>query len=151
MSTFFELQNEIADAKFRKTVLLHLVEHLDANFRSVGGAPPKNVLLTDEKVQVPGHIFEAIVSDLLLAEAQGLDDVILSINNTFMSQAAVPAPDATGTASPAPAQEAAQPPPAPLPFVPGMQQPFIPPQPPVLPAAAPQDTPVTRRRRQAAR
>jgi hypothetical protein len=113
---------------------------LDANFRSVGGSPPKNVLLTDEKVQVPPHIFESTVADLLLAEANAHDEQIMVINSASLV-VAPPAPVA-----PPPVQEAA----APAPFIPGVQQPFVPPAPPVLPAEETQATPVTRRRRTAA-
>lgn len=141
MSTFFELQTQIADAKFRKTVLLHLVEYLDANFRSVGGSVPKNVLLTDEKSQIPPHIFESTVADLLLAEASLLDEEIMSINNASLvaaPPAAAPPPSAP------PSQDTAQ-----APFIPGVQQPFVPPPPPVLPVEETQVTPVSRKRRQA--
>jgi hypothetical protein len=148
MTTFFELQNQIADARFRKAVLLHLIEHVDSNFRSVAGAQPLKVLLTDEKVTVPPQVFEAIVTDVLLAEAQALDNDINTILNAAMGSTVV-------EAQPQPAPPPPEQQPTPQVFAPVVQQPFqitVPPAPPpILPEPEAQATePETTRRRRSA-
>lgn len=66
MSTFQELQAQLTAAKFKRTVVQYLIEHIDSNFRPIAGGEPKNKLMTDEKVPVPPAIFEAVVSEVLL-------------------------------------------------------------------------------------
>jgi hypothetical protein len=164
MTTFLDLSTQISDARFRKAVLLHLVEYLDTNFRAVAGMPPVKVLLTDDKVTVPPQVFEAIVAEVLLAEAQFIEEDISRISSASLvtvveAPAALPTPVAQTVVSP-PVQEAAPPPPPPAtpspppaPVV--VQQPFqitAPPAPPPVlqeptPAATQQPEPAGRRRR----
>jgi len=66
MSTFQELQAAITTAKFKRTVIQHLIEYIDSNFRPIAGGDPKNKLMTDEKVPVPPAIFESVVSEVLV-------------------------------------------------------------------------------------
>lgn len=66
MPTFQELQSKLTTSKFKRTVVQHLIEYIDTNFRPIAGGEPKNKLMTDEKVPVPPAIFEAIVSEVLL-------------------------------------------------------------------------------------
>jgi len=93
MTTFFDLQNQIADAKFKKSVLLHLIEYLDANFRSVAGAAAAKILLTDDKLPVPPQTFEAITTDVLLAEAQAIEEDINRIMNASLAATVVETPN----------------------------------------------------------
>lgn len=66
MSTFKELQDAMTSAKFKRTVIQHLIEYVDSNFRPIAGGDPKNKLMTDEKIPVPPAVFEAVVSELLV-------------------------------------------------------------------------------------
>jgi len=66
MSTFLELQSAMTTAKFKRTVIQHLIEYIDSNFRPIAGGDPKSKLLTDEKVSVPPAIFESVVSEVLV-------------------------------------------------------------------------------------
>ena len=66
MSTFQELQSQMTTAKFKRTVIQHLIEYIDTNFRPVAGGDPKNKLMTDEKVPIPPAIFESVVSEVLV-------------------------------------------------------------------------------------
>lgn len=66
MSTFQELQNQLTDAKFKRTVIQHLIEYIDANFRPIAGGDPKVKLLTDDKIPVPPSVFESVVSEVLV-------------------------------------------------------------------------------------
>lgn len=79
MPTFNELQQRLTTAKFRKAVLLHVIEYLDANFLPVGGQSPAQVLQTDDKLPVPVEIFEALNTDTFSAEVLQLETEIASI------------------------------------------------------------------------
>lgn len=87
MSTFNELSKRLSDAKFRKAVLVALIEHIDENFCPVGDSGPKSLLLTDEKLPVPVEMFESVVSDILSAEVEALDAEIAQINTTQLAPA----------------------------------------------------------------
>lgn len=65
MATLQEMQWRLHFVKNRKTILLHLIEHLDANFRSSGGEKPKSFLLTDDRTPVTDQDLEAVVTTLL--------------------------------------------------------------------------------------
>jgi hypothetical protein len=90
-TTFSELQNRLSDAKFRKAILLKLIEHIDENFLPNGGGEPKMLLLTDDKIPVPVAMFEAVVEDTLNAEVKQVDQVM---NNIMTAPIAAPAPQA---------------------------------------------------------
>ena len=62
--TFQELQDQVNALRFRRVIVNHLVEHLDAEFLPNLDQQPKKALLTDEKVRVPVEIFEAVAADL---------------------------------------------------------------------------------------
>lgn len=78
MATFLELQTHLDALRNKRTILAHLVEHLDAQFMPELDATPKMVLLTETKVKVPPESFDAVATDLnswikaLLAEEQKL-------------------------------------------------------------------------------
>jgi hypothetical protein len=101
--TFQELQQQLANARHRRTILLNLVEYIDVNFLPVGGSEPKMKLLDEERKPVPVEVFEAVASDTLSAEVQQLDQVINEILGANLSTPEPPPPEPT----PAP------PPPAP--------------------------------------
>lgn len=90
MSTFQELQSQLTKAKFKRTVIQHLIEHIDSNFRPIAGGDPKNKLLTDEKVPVPANIFEEVVSEVLLQVDGELETQMHSILSS-----SIQAPEAT--------------------------------------------------------
>lgn len=71
MSTFKELQQRMASAKFKATVYQHLIDHLETEFRPVAGKEATKVILTDEKIRVPDDTFEQVVSEI----ATGLKNV----------------------------------------------------------------------------
>src|SRR5512137_2298718 len=92
MSTFQELQASLTNAKFKRTVVQHLIEYIDSNFRPIAGGEPKNKLMTDEKVSVPPAIFEAIVSEVLLQVDGELESRVTEIlNSSIAGTAEVPA------------------------------------------------------------
>jgi hypothetical protein len=71
MSTFKELQQRMANAKFKATVYQHLIDHLETEFRPVAGKDATKVILTDEKIRVPDETFDQVVSEI----ATGLKNV----------------------------------------------------------------------------
>lgn len=79
MSTFQELQGQLTKAKFKRTVIQHLIEYIDSNFRPIAGGDAKNKLLTDEKVPVPANIFEEVVSEVLVQVDGNLEAQMHSI------------------------------------------------------------------------
>jgi hypothetical protein len=85
MSTFQELAKRHADAKFKKTALLHLIDYLDENFRASAGKDPKFTLTTDDKLPVPQEIFENITNDILLKIAQALENEINQIQSVTLA------------------------------------------------------------------
>lgn len=106
MPTFIELQTQLSTAKYRKAILLHLIEHIDENFRPVAGGEPKLKLLTDDKIPVPLEMFEAVAAATLSAEVDELDHEIAQI------MGAVLAPDpqsAPGPVLPTPVADEAAP------------------------------------------
>jgi hypothetical protein len=76
--TLAELTNKLNAAKFRRTVLGHMIEHLDAEFLVSTGDKPQKALLTEDKVRVPQQAFEEILEELshavksLMEEEQNL-------------------------------------------------------------------------------
>lgn len=101
MPTFNELQQRMSNAKFRKTILTYLVEHIDKTFVPASEGSTANVLLTDDQVKVPVEMFEAVIADTLSPEIQQIDQEIAHINGTELvqaqpqSEAAPPQPEGT--------------------------------------------------------
>lgn len=79
MTTFHELQTQLTAAKFKRTVIQHLIEYIDSNFRPIAGGEPKSKLMTDEKVPVPPATFEAVVSEVLLQVDGNLEAQVTEI------------------------------------------------------------------------
>ena len=88
MSTFQELQAQLTTAKFKRTVIQYLIEHIDSNFRPIAGGDSKNKLMTDEKVPVPPAIFESVVSEVLLQVDGDLEAMMTSILSSSIQVAA---------------------------------------------------------------
>lgn len=79
MSTFSELQESLNSAKHRRSVLMHLIEHIEGEFISqVQGGKAKQLLLTEDKVPVPQSAFDGVVEGML-KEVSGLEDDIETI------------------------------------------------------------------------
>lgn len=81
MSTFEEMHSRFMSLKYRRAVLRHLIDHVDENFRSIAGQPPKKMLLTDEKTAVPEEVFEALAAELNgleVAAAQEVENIMKS-------------------------------------------------------------------------
>lgn len=140
MATFAELQQKIASAKFKKTVLSHLIEYVDERFRASGGEEPKSCLLTDERVAVPQDVFESVVTGLLLKTSKDLDEEISAILGTTLRTQETAAPQPAheiwaSQESPPPQQQAAV-----LPFLQPIQAPVS------AQTAEPTRTPRTRSR-----
>jgi hypothetical protein len=87
MASFNELSTRLQQARYRKTILSHLIEHIDEVFMAHGGDSPKNFLLTDEKLSVPQDMFESVSTDILAAEIQQLDQ---EINNVLETELVAP-------------------------------------------------------------
>ena len=79
MATFQELQARITDTKYRRTVIQHLIEYIDTNFRPIAGGDAKNKLLTEDKIPVPASVFESIVSEVLVRVDGDLEARVLEI------------------------------------------------------------------------
>lgn len=90
MSTFAEIQAEFESAKNKKTILIHMVEYLDANFRPNAGADPKLTLKKDDNTPVPPASFEAVVSEILTAELEQIEARLTQIQNSVVSQPTQP-------------------------------------------------------------
>lgn len=65
MATFQEMQIRLKELMNKKTILVHLIEYLDSNFRASSGEKAKNVLLTEDRVAIPEEDFEKVVGDLM--------------------------------------------------------------------------------------
>ena len=63
MPTFQETQDHLKELLFRKSVIEHLIEYMDENFKSVGEKDPKKFLISDD-IKVPQVAFEAIAQEL---------------------------------------------------------------------------------------
>lgn len=62
--TFRELQDQLNVLRFKRTILSHLVEYIDAEFLPNLDQSPKKVLLAEDKVRVPTELFEQVSTDL---------------------------------------------------------------------------------------
>lgn len=62
--TFVELQNNLNQMRYKRTVLSKLVEIMDSEFMPDADGKPKMVLLTEEKVKVPEASFDEVANDL---------------------------------------------------------------------------------------
>lgn len=88
MPTFSEVKDKYMLAKYKKQIIDHLVEYIDMNFMGGGAdpySPKKTMLLSEEKVPVPTTAFEAVVNDVLLAEAKDLDETIQDLMTAEVS------------------------------------------------------------------
>ena len=92
MATFQELQAQITDTKFRRTVIQHLIEYIDSNFRPIAGGDAKNKLLTEEKVPVPASVFESIVSEVLVRVDGELEGRVIEILGSTIQAPVAPPP-----------------------------------------------------------
>lgn len=100
MSTFQELQQKLATAKYRKAILEYVVQHLDTDFRPTATTPAKKKLLTEDRREVPEEVFEAEVA-FLLSDIKDLGEEIDQINaSTFsVKKEEKPQPPAAADAS----------------------------------------------------
>lgn len=83
MATFAEVREKFMMAKYKKQILDHLVEYLDATFMGAEGTtmlPKKTMLLEGENLPIPEGAFESVVNDVLLAEAKDLEDTIQELS-----------------------------------------------------------------------
>ena len=85
MATFDEMQKRLLVAKNTKTVVEYLVEHIDSNFKGVGGEKPKSFMLNEDKLPIPQETFESVVSDFLLKKASELHEEITHILQTDLN------------------------------------------------------------------
>lgn len=90
MSTFAELQEKLAAAKAKKSVLEHLSEYIDTHFLPTAGAAPQK-LLGHDKLPIQEKYFETVISDILLKQMDELDREIKSIESTTVQPAQAPA------------------------------------------------------------
>jgi hypothetical protein len=74
MTTFKEVQDRLGRAVSKGVVYRHLIEHLESSFLPLGGASPKNVLLTDTKLPVPEAILTEVISELHYGLKQVTDE-----------------------------------------------------------------------------
>ncbi len=82
MATFQEVQARLQLAKNRRTILVHLMDYLDTNFRQSAGEKAKKILLNDDKVPIPEQDIEFVLSGLLMSNTLELEqevDNILSL------------------------------------------------------------------------
>lgn len=89
MSTFQELQAQLTTAKFKRTVIQHLIEYIDSNFRPIAGGESKNKLMTDDKIPVPPSIFESVISEVLLQVDGELETGMTAILTSSIQPTAV--------------------------------------------------------------
>ena len=92
MPTFQELKNRVEEASNRLTIVQFLIEHIDTNFRANAGAPPKNHLLTANKIPVPQEAFESLIAQVLLPISTELGEEIQHVLNTDMTPPVAQAP-----------------------------------------------------------
>jgi hypothetical protein len=64
-TTYAEIQSALNQTRFQKAVLVHIVEHLDADFMPLLDHQPKKVLLTEpDRVRVPKESFDVVIEAL---------------------------------------------------------------------------------------
>lgn len=135
MATFQEMQVRLQELKNKKTILVHLTEYLDSNFRASAGDKAKNVLLTEERVAIPEEAFEQVVGDIMKS-MENLTDEIEKTLATPLNATPPPlvpgheiwSPQPTSPIPPAPQpQQAQQALPAPIQVVPTDSQSLPPP------------------------
>lgn len=102
MSTFNEMHSRLQQARYRKAILMHLIEYVDESFLHQAGTDPKHMLLTEDQQRVPAELFESVVADTLGAELQQLDAEIHQILGSELVTGAGPGAPA---APPAPAKK----------------------------------------------
>lgn len=78
MSTFVELQERLVAARYKRAILMHLINYMDAEFRPIAGFGVKKVILTDEQDKVPPEAFESVVGSAI-DQVKVLDEEIASI------------------------------------------------------------------------
>ena len=85
MPSFADIQTALSQTRFQKTIIAHLVEHLDGEFMPALDQQPRKVLLTDEKVRIPADAFEAVITNLnnWLKVCQDQEKTLLATNFTF--------------------------------------------------------------------
>ena len=64
MPTFSELHEKLSSLRFKRTILVSLVQHLDDQFLPGADGNPKLALLTEEKVKVPETAFDEVAEFL---------------------------------------------------------------------------------------
>lgn len=84
MSTFAELKDRLANARFRKAILQQVIDHLDKDFSSVAGSGPRLVLLTEEQVRVPEVAFEVFIAELVKEEVELQKKIDIILNTTVV-------------------------------------------------------------------
>jgi hypothetical protein len=90
MPTFNELNEQLKTLKNKKTVVEHLVQYVDTNFMPQAGQEPTKTLLNDEKLPVPQEAIETVVTSVLVAELNDINERIAAINNTNLAPVVVP-------------------------------------------------------------
>lgn len=91
--TLADLQKKLYDTRYKRTIIAHLIEHLDENFQPRMDQQSKKVLLTDEKLKVPVDSFNEVANDLnnwmkgLLVEEQKLLSTPVTMAETLPQQA----------------------------------------------------------------
>lgn len=90
MPTFSELSQQLSVLKNKKTVVEHLVQYIDTNFMPQAGQQPTKTLLNDDKLPVPQDVIETVVTSVLVAELNDINERITAINNTNLAPGVVP-------------------------------------------------------------
>jgi hypothetical protein len=88
VTTFSELSVKVNDLTNRRTVLNHIVEYIEQNFRT-NGSSPKNTLLRKDKLAVPESSFELVVKEML-EEIQAIDSELEKINASSLEEPVTP-------------------------------------------------------------
>jgi hypothetical protein len=85
MPTFIELLQAAETAQSKLTIINHLIEYIDENFRPVAGAEAKQKLLDSRNVPIAPVMFETVVTDVLLVAQGSLTNEIASINTANLA------------------------------------------------------------------
>ncbi len=91
MPTFSELHEKLSSLRFKRTILLNLVQQIDDQFLPGAEGTPKKALLTEEKVRVPESAFDE-VAEFLNDAVKKLGEEEQSLLSTDLSVIAASTP-----------------------------------------------------------
>ena len=89
MPSFDEIHTRLNTLRFRRAVLLKLVDYLESDFRAPTGNP-KRVLMTEEKIRVPDDAIHGVIT-FLFTELRNVETEKAAISQSEVIPSSPPA------------------------------------------------------------